>query len=69
VTHLGAVADVRPALADADCVVLPSYRVGMPRALLEAAAMARPVIATDVPAVTLVGDELTLTVGITALVV
>lgn len=48
-TYLGTVADVRPAIMAADCVVLPSYREGMPRALLEAAAMARPVIATDVP--------------------
>ncbi len=41
--------DVRPHLADADCVVLPSYREGVPRTLLEAAAMARPVITTDAP--------------------
>jgi glycosyltransferase involved in cell wall biosynthesis len=46
---LGAVDDVRPHLAAAHCVVLPSYREGVPRALLEAAAMARPCIATDVP--------------------
>lgn len=41
--------DVRPFLAGADCVVLPSYREGLPHCLLEAAATARPVIATDVP--------------------
>jgi glycosyltransferase involved in cell wall biosynthesis len=46
---LGATDDVRPALAVAHCVVLPSYREGVPRVLLEAAAMARPCIATDVP--------------------
>ncbi|VAX11794.1 Lipid carrier : UDP-N-acetylgalactosaminyltransferase / Alpha-1,3-N-acetylgalactosamine transferase PglA; Putative glycosyltransferase [hydrothermal vent metagenome] len=34
-------------LAKADCVVLPSYREGTPRALLEAAAMAKPIITTD----------------------
>ena len=43
------VSDVRPAIGDADVVVLPSYREGTSRVLLEAAAMARPVIATDVP--------------------
>lgn len=49
VTYLGETADVRPDLDKADCVVLPSYREGLPRSLLEAAAMARPMIATDVP--------------------
>lgn len=49
VTYLGPTDDVRPYLADADCVVLPSYREGVPRVLLEAAAMARPVITTDAP--------------------
>jgi len=49
VEHLGATEDVRPSIREADCVVLPSYREGTPRTLLEAAAMARPLIATDVP--------------------
>jgi glycosyltransferase involved in cell wall biosynthesis len=49
VDYLGATDDVRPHLCDADCVVLPSYREGLPRVLLEAAAMGRPVITTDVP--------------------
>lgn len=49
VRYLGFVEDVRPLIAEADVVVLPSYREGTPRALLEAAAMARPLIATDVP--------------------
>lgn len=49
VQYLGATDDVRPHIAAADCVVLPSYREGTPRTLLEAAAMARPLIATDAP--------------------
>ena len=36
-------------MVQADCVVLPSYREGVPRTLLEAAATARPVITTDAP--------------------
>ena len=52
VRYLGSASDVRPYLAGATAVVLPSYREGMPRSLLEAAAMARPLIATDVPGCT-----------------
>ncbi|MEP6739531.1 MAG: glycosyltransferase family 4 protein [Caldimonas sp.] len=48
VEYLGAADDVRPAIAACHCVVLPSYREGMPRVLMEAAAMARPAIASDV---------------------
>lgn len=48
VEHAGIVDDVRPFLAAADCVVLPSYyREGTPRSLLEAAAMGRPLVAAD----------------------
>jgi glycosyltransferase involved in cell wall biosynthesis len=47
--HAGRSDDVRPFMAKADAVVLPSYREGMPRALLEAAAMSRPLLAADVP--------------------
>jgi glycosyltransferase involved in cell wall biosynthesis len=36
-------------LAEADIVVLPSYREGLPKSLIEAAACARPLITTDVP--------------------
>jgi len=49
VDYLGTADDVRPFIAAATVVVLPSYREGMPRSLLEAAAMARPLIAADVP--------------------
>ncbi|MBC7873450.1 MAG: glycosyltransferase family 4 protein [Ferruginibacter sp.] len=40
--------DVRPFMANADCVVMPSYREGMNNVLLEAASMQRPLIATNV---------------------
>lgn len=46
---LGVRDDVRPEIAAADCVVLPSYREGLSRSLLEAAAMGRPLVASDVP--------------------
>ena len=49
VNYLGTTQDVRPHLQMATCVVLPSYREGIPLALLEASAMAIPVIATNVP--------------------
>ena len=49
VDYLGTADDVRPTIERASAVVLPSYREGMSRALLEAAAMARPLIATNVP--------------------
>lgn len=49
IEYLGDACDVRPHIAAADCVVLPSYREGTSRVLLEAAAMARPLVATDVP--------------------
>lgn len=44
---LGEVRDVRPFISQADAVVLPSYREGIPRSLLEAMAMAKPIITTD----------------------
>lgn len=48
--YLGASDDVRDALSGADCVVLPTfYREGVPRVLLEAAAMGIPTIASDAP--------------------
>jgi glycosyltransferase involved in cell wall biosynthesis len=49
IEYLGEAEDVRPHIAGADCVVLPSYREGVPRTLLEAAAMGRMAIATRVP--------------------
>jgi glycosyltransferase involved in cell wall biosynthesis len=49
VEHLGSADDVRPHITAATVIVLPSYREGLPRSLLEGAAMARPLVTTDVP--------------------
>jgi glycosyltransferase involved in cell wall biosynthesis len=57
IEYLGETDDVRPYLQSADCIVLPSYREGTPRSLLEAAAIGRPVIATDVPGCRHVVDD------------
>jgi glycosyltransferase involved in cell wall biosynthesis len=46
---LGHVTDMRALYAASDIVVLPSWREGLSRALIEAAAMERPIITTDVP--------------------
>lgn len=45
----GEMQDVRPAIAESSVYVLPSYREGTPRSVLEAMAMGRPVITTDAP--------------------
>lgn len=47
--YLGHLPDVRPALADASVYVLPSYREGTPRSVLEAMALGRAVVTTDAP--------------------
>jgi glycosyltransferase involved in cell wall biosynthesis len=48
IDYRGSVTDIREELAEADCAVLPSfYREGVPRILLEASAMALPVITAD----------------------
>jgi glycosyltransferase involved in cell wall biosynthesis len=49
IEYLGEVPDVRPLMVKADVVVLPSYREGIPNALLEGMALGRPVITTDAP--------------------
>jgi glycosyltransferase involved in cell wall biosynthesis len=50
VEYLGETDDVRPYLANATVYVLPSYyREGLPRSIVEAMAMARPIITTDAP--------------------
>ncbi len=57
IRYLGSAEDVRTYIADSDCIVLPSYREGTPRTLLEAAAMGKPIITTDVPGCREVVDE------------
>ncbi len=49
VNPVGHVEDMPGLLSISDVVVLPSYAEGVPRALIEAAAMARPIVATDIP--------------------
>lgn len=49
IEYLPPVDDVRAAIGWADFVVLPSYREGLSRVLLEAAALRRPIVASDVP--------------------
>lgn len=49
VEYAGEVSDVRPSLARSKVLVLPSYREGMPRSVLEAMAMGLPSIVADVP--------------------
>ena len=47
VNYLGVSDNVLDFLRQADCVVLPSYREGTPRSLLEAASVGKPIITTD----------------------
>ncbi|GAA4367210.1 glycosyltransferase family 4 protein [Hymenobacter saemangeumensis] len=49
IEYLGRSDDVASHLHRADCVVLPSYREGTPKTLLEAAAVGKPIVTTDVP--------------------
>jgi glycosyltransferase involved in cell wall biosynthesis len=49
VEWLGHVDDMPALLASADIVALPSYREGLPKSLIEAAACGRPLITTDTP--------------------
>lgn len=45
--YLGSTKDVRPFIKQAHALVLPSYREGLPRAIIEAMAMGKPIITTD----------------------
>ena len=61
---LGQVEDMRAQFAQTDIVVLPSYREGLPKSLIEAAACGLPLVTTDVP-----GCREVMTDGIDGLIV
>jgi len=49
INFLGKVGDIRPSIKNCSVYVLPSYREGTPRSVLEAMAMGRPIITSDAP--------------------
>lgn len=49
IDYLGSAADVRPHIRACSVYVLPSYREGLPRTVLEAMAMGRAIVTTDAP--------------------
>jgi glycosyltransferase involved in cell wall biosynthesis len=64
IVYHGEQSDVRPFLADCHVYVLPSYREGTPRTVLEAMATGRAIITTDVP-----GCRETVTPGVNGLLI
>jgi glycosyltransferase involved in cell wall biosynthesis len=48
-SYLGELSDVKPAIKASSIYVLPSYREGTPRTVLESMSMGRPIITTDAP--------------------
>ena len=49
IQYVPSVHDVRPFIADCHVFVLPSFHEGLPRTVIEAMAMGRPILPTDVP--------------------
>ena len=48
IDYRGSLRDVRPVMAESSVYVLPSYHEGTPRTVLEAMAIGRPIVTTDV---------------------
>lgn len=48
INYLGETSKVIPFISNASCIILPSYREGISRVLLEAAAMEKPIVTTNV---------------------
>ncbi len=57
VNYLGTSDDVKSVIDNYDCVVLPSYREGLSRVLLEASSMGKPIVTTNVPGCKEVVDD------------
>ena len=57
INYIGKTDNVREQLLKTSCVVLPSYREGSPRSLMEAMSMKIPVVATDVPGCRQIVDD------------
>jgi len=55
--YLGFFDDIREKIISSDCVVLPSYKEGMPRSILEAAAIGRAIVTTDIPGCNAIVDD------------
>lgn len=64
IEYLGETDDVRPFIRESSVYVLPSYREGTPRSVLEAMATGRPIVTTDAP-----GCRETVQVGINGFLV
>ena len=57
VKYVGVSDDVKSVIKEYDCIVLPSYREGLSKVLLESASMAKPIITTNVPGCKEVVDD------------
>lgn len=49
ISYIGKTDNIQETMNDVHCVVLPSYREGTPKTLIEAAALGKTIVTTDVP--------------------